>query len=82
MLLRMNVALRETMTRAQFLAWEQRQELRYEFDGIRPVAMTGGTYSHDRITTNLAAALVSPLRGKPCRPSGPNMKIEAAGRYR
>jgi Uma2 family endonuclease len=82
MLLRMNVALRETMTRAQFLAWEQRQELRYEFDGIRPVAMTGGTYSHDRITTNLAAALVSRLRGKPCRPSGPNMKIEAAGRYR
>src|SRR5437762_655509 len=35
-----------------------------------------------RITTNLAAALVSRLRGKSCRPSGPNMKIEVAGRFR
>jgi Uma2 family endonuclease len=78
----MNVALKKAMTAAQFLAWEERQELRFEFDGVRPVAMTGGTYNHDRITTNLAAALVSRLRGKPCRASGPNMKIEAAGRFR
>jgi hypothetical protein len=30
-----------------------RQDLRYEFDGFQPVAMTGGTIAHDRITFNL-----------------------------
>ena len=29
----MNVALRQPMSVEQFLAWEERQELRYEFDG-------------------------------------------------
>jgi hypothetical protein len=24
----------------EFLAWEERQELRWEFDGLEPVAMT------------------------------------------
>jgi hypothetical protein len=32
----MNIALRKPMTLEQFLAWEGRQELRYEFDGSSP----------------------------------------------
>lgn len=39
----MNVALRRPMSLDDFLDWEERQELRYEFDGFQPVAMTGGT---------------------------------------
>ena len=39
----MNLALRKPMTLAEFLEWEERQPLRYEFDGVGPVAMTGGT---------------------------------------
>ena len=46
----MNVALRGPVTTAEFLAWEERQELRFELDGFRPVAMTGGTIAHDLIT--------------------------------
>ncbi len=42
----MNVALRVGMTITDFLHWEERQELRYEFDGERPVAMTGETQHH------------------------------------
>ena len=42
----MNLALRKPMTLAEFLEWEERQPLRYEFDGVGPVAMTGGTYGH------------------------------------
>jgi Uma2 family endonuclease len=38
----MNVALRQTMPREQFLEWEERQPVKYEFDGVRPVPMTGG----------------------------------------
>ena len=71
----MSIYLRKPMTLDEFLAWEHGQELRYEFDGAGPVAMAGGTYNHDRIATNLAATLVNRLRGSPCRPSGPNMKV-------
>jgi hypothetical protein len=45
----MSSALRQSMTLEQFLAWEDRQVLRYEFDRWQPVAMTGGTDSHEAI---------------------------------
>ena len=78
----MNVALRKAMTVEQFLAWEELQELRYEFNGFTVRAMTGGTYAHDAISLNLSAALVPRLRGKPCRPHGSNLKIEVMGSIR
>jgi Uma2 family endonuclease len=78
----MSATLRTPITLAQFLAWEARQELRYEFDGFQPVAMTGGTAAHDRITFNLQKALDSRLGGSRCRPWGPNMKIIVDGRAR
>ena len=31
------------MTVADFLAWEEKQELRWEFDGFAPVAKVGDT---------------------------------------
>jgi Uma2 family endonuclease len=78
----MNVALRKPMTLGEFLAWEEREELRYEFDGFQPVAMTGGTIAHDLITFNVRKALDARLDGKPCRPYGPNVKIITPGRVR
>ena len=40
----MNVVARYyTMSIEDFLAWEARQELKYEFNGLEPVAMAGGT---------------------------------------
>jgi hypothetical protein len=78
----MTVALRKPMSLAEFLAWEERQELRFEFDGFQPVAMTGGTFAHDQITFNLRKALDSRLSGKPCRPAGPNVKILTPGKAR
>ncbi len=78
----MRVALHKPMTLAEFLAWEERQELRYEYDGFEPVAMTGGTIAHDRIAFNLQKALDARLAGTPCRPLGPNVKIIADGRAR
>ncbi len=78
----MTVALRQPTTLDEFLAWEERQELRYEFDGTGPVAMAGGTAEHDRISLNLAASLVVRLRGEPCRPCGSNLKVEVMGRVR
>lgn len=78
----MSVALQKPMTLAEFLDWEERQELRYEFDGFQPVAMTGGTVRHEAIAGSLRAALHNRLRGSRCRPWGPMTKIEVQGRIR
>jgi Uma2 family endonuclease len=78
----MNTALRETMTLVEFLDWEERQALRYEFDGLQPIAMTGGTAAHAAIQRNLAIAVGGRLRGRPCRFFGSDLKIEVAGRIR
>lgn len=53
----MNVALRKTWTIEQFLEWEERQELKHEFNGYQPEARIGGTAAHEIIKMNLAAAL-------------------------
>jgi Uma2 family endonuclease len=78
----MNIAMRRPMTLEQFLAWEDRQELRYEFDGFQPVAMTGGTAAHSGIQRNIIFSLTGRLRGKPCQPHGSHLKISVAGRIR
>jgi Uma2 family endonuclease len=74
----MNLTATKPMTLAEFLAWEERQELRYEFDGSEPVAMAGGSLAHAAIQRNLALALGSRLRGKPCQFFGSDLKIQAA----
>ena len=74
----MNVALRHPMSLETFLAWEERQELRHEFDGFRPVAMTGGTLAHATIQSNLAISVGGRLRGTPCRFLGSDIKILTA----
>ena len=73
----MNLAVRKPMTLAEFLAWEERQEQRYEFDGL---ARRNGRrkLAHAAIQRNLALALGSRLRGKPCQFFGSDLKIQAA----
>jgi Uma2 family endonuclease len=78
----MNVAQRIAMSLDEFLAWEDRQPLRYEFDGVQPITMTGGTWAHAAIQGNLAVALKTRLRGKPCQYIGNDLKIVVAGSIR
>ena len=78
----MSAVLQRPMSWAEFLAWEEKQELRYEFDGFQPVAMTGGNLGHEAIGGALRALLYQRLRGKPCRSWGPTTKIEVQGRIR
>lgn len=75
----MNVALRHAMSLEQFLAWAENQDQRYEFDGFRPVAMTGGTIRHSRLQRRLLACLDARLRGGPCEPLGPDAGIRTIG---
>jgi len=75
----MNVALQTAWTIDRFLDWAERQDARYEFNGIRPVAKTGGNANHSRITTNIHAALRQRLRGTSCSFYGPDLGIETIG---
>ena len=70
------------MSLVEFLAWEERQELRFEFDGFQPVAMTGGTRAHAVLQANLLAALGTRLRRGPCRAFGSDLKVQVAGPIR
>lgn len=74
--------MQKPMTTAEFLAWEERRELRFEFDGFAPIAMTGGSFGHDQVTFNLRKSIDAKLAGRPCRTFGPNVKIIADGRVR
>ena len=72
----MDIAIRQPMTVGEFLDWEERQELRYEFDGQRAIAMNGGTFAHEIIGEAIRAALRERLRGRPGHALGPSMKID------
>jgi len=78
----MNIAVRKPWTLEQFLAWEERQEMRYEFDGVGPVAMTGGTEAHAMIQVNLLRAVGNRPNRPPCRIVGSELKLIAAGHVR
>lgn len=72
----MTVPLRKPWTQAEFFAWAETQATRYEFDGTRPVAMTGGKSGHSLVTVNVLSALKNRLRGKPCTQRGPDAGVE------
>ena len=78
----MPVARNKPMSREEFLAWEERQELRYEFDGVRVFAMPGGTRAHAAIQRNLAISVGGRLRGGPCEFFGDGLKVETRRGYR
>jgi Uma2 family endonuclease len=72
----MNVGLRKPWTQEQFFSWAEAQDVRYEFDGFQPVAMTGGTGGASAIGANLMIALGIRLRNSGCRPLGPDAGVE------
>lgn len=60
-----------------FLAWEEREELRYEFVAGAVFMMAGGTENHDLIGTNAARTLGNRLAGSGCRVHGSNLKVRS-----
>lgn len=52
-------------TMERFLAWENQQECRFEFDGRSIVPMTGGSIAHQRIVLNLCLSLMRLLANRP-----------------
>jgi Uma2 family endonuclease len=70
--------LARPMTIDEFLAWEREQEGVWEFDGVQPVAMVGGTFAHALVVDRLTVLLRERVR-PPCVPFGGNIKVPTLG---
>lgn len=60
----MDSVLDQPWTVDNFLAWEDRQEGKHEFDGRRVVPMTGGSIAHQTIIINLCVVLRGLVSGR------------------
>lgn len=58
---------RRSMTLAEFLDWEERQEERHEYLDGEITAMVGEAIRHSRIAGNVHIALATMLKRTPCR---------------
>lgn len=70
---------RPPATLAEFLDWERHQTVRYEWDGVQPVAMVGGSFAHTEIASRLYDALRPALRGGPCTVVRADLKVLTGG---
>ena len=66
---------RQHMTPQDYLEWEERQDIKYEYVNGEVFAMTGGTIPHNDIAVNLTTALKNHLRGKGCKVSMADAKL-------
>ena len=73
----MDVATTARMTVEEFLAWDDEQEGRHEFDGQNVIEMVGGAYRHEVIVANLVGELLFLLRGSEFRPVGSGFRLRA-----
>jgi Uma2 family endonuclease len=75
------IAVREhfpTLTPAEYLVWEEQQELRYEYIDGKISAMTGGTLNHSKIGGNFYYLLQTHLRGGGCQVLNSDAKVQIA----
>jgi Uma2 family endonuclease len=77
----MDTVLDRPWTTETFLAWEDRQEGKYEFDGRNVVPMTGGSLAHQDIVFNLRGVLGRLLAAKPFR-AAHEMRLRIGTRIR
>src|SRR5437867_4042541 len=73
---------REYLTVDAYLEGERHSEVRHEYFDGEVFAMAGASQEHELVALNLAAALHSHLKGKPCRAfkDGMKLRLQAMGR--
>ncbi len=73
-----------TLSAEEYLAWEPRQELRYEYVSGVLVAMTGGTVPHNDIAVNLLTSIHGVVRERGGRINIADVKLQVTkqGSYR
>ena len=71
----MSEARLSSWTLREFLAWEERQDAKYEFVDGQPRMMTGVSQAHGVIVVSIGATLRNALRGSPCRISASDLRV-------
>lgn len=69
------VASREWISPEDYLAMEERAEVKHEYAGGHVYAMSGAINRHNIIAANILVAVANQLRGKPCRPFNSDTKV-------
>jgi Uma2 family endonuclease len=77
----MDTVLDRPWTTESFLAWEDKQEGKHEFDGRRVIPMTGGSLAHQEIVFNLRTVLARLLGERPFR-AAHEMRLRIGERVR
>jgi len=76
------MTLPEPLTQESFLAWEEQQDRRWEFDGVKAIAIPVESFLHQEIRHNLISALISRLDETAWQPYANGTKIAVAGSVR
>jgi Uma2 family endonuclease len=66
------------LTLDEFIAWENTQAERHEFQRGEVFAMVGARRSHGTVVGNLMRELGQRLKGSPCRAFSESMKVQVA----
>ncbi|MBD2141709.1 Uma2 family endonuclease [Anabaena sp. FACHB-1250] len=66
---------RSYMSPLEYLEWEEKQDIKYEYINGEVFAMTGGTIPHNDIAFNLASGLKNHLKGSKCRVNIADAKV-------
>lgn len=76
-------SMADAMTEDEFLERENAADRKHEFINGQMVAMSGASFRHVAIVTNLVAAMHSRLRGGPCRALSTDLRVNvpATGLY-
>lgn len=69
------------MNIAEYLDWENQQEIRHELVDGYLYAMTGASLKHDQISMNLAAALHLHFQDGQCRVYKSDIKVQVANSF-
>ena len=71
----MTAVLKHKLTAAEYLEIERQAEIKSEFYDGEMFAMSGGTYRHSRLRTNLVAIFEAMLSGKRCRATDSDLRV-------
>jgi Uma2 family endonuclease len=77
----MDTVLDAPLTLDSFLAWEDRQEGKHEFDGRAIIPITGGSVAHQRIVEDTMIALLRLLAASAFEPVQ-EMRLRCGGKVR
>lgn len=73
----MSTAQKLLMTEQEYLAGEQRSEIKHEFIDGQVYAMTGTSDDHNRIAVNILSELRQQLKGQTCEPFMADVMLKA-----